>query len=222
MVRSWFLFFLVWLSTPLLADVAGVIRVKDGDTIEMSGITIRLHGIDAPESNQMCGGQGAPVWPCGAWVSGEVRARFNGQHARCEEIDMDRYGRVVARCMVLGQDMGRVLVQEGYAFAFRKYSMDYDLDEKSAAVNDRGLHATGVQSPAAFRASVRSTRAFNTLATAPPGCEIKGNISADGKRIYHVPGQRYYADTMIRPEQGERWFCTEIQAREAGWRRAKR
>lgn len=206
----------------MLSDVSGVIRVKDGDTIEVSGVTVRLHGIDAPESNQMCGGEGAPVWPCGAWVTGEVRARFNGQHVQCEEIDRDRYGRVVARCMVTGQDMGRVLVQEGYAFAFRRYSMDYDLDEKSAAVNDRGLHATGVQSPAAFRASARTTRAANNLSTAPPGCEIKGNVSADGKRIYHVPGQRYYAETMIRPEQGERWFCTEIQAREAGWRRAKR
>jgi len=52
-------------------------------------------------------------------------------------------------------------------------------------------------------------------------CIIKGNISiGSGERIYHVPGQHYYADTIIRPEYGERWFCSEREARAAGWRRA--
>lgn len=52
-------------------------------------------------------------------------------------------------------------------------------------------------------------------------CKIKGNVSiASGERIYHVPGQRDYAGTVIRPEYGERWFCSEAEARQAGWRRA--
>lgn len=55
------------------------------------------------------------------------------------------------------------------------------------------------------------------------GCTIKGNISIDsGEHIYHVPGQRYYSQTIIRPEYGERWFCSEDEARAAGWRRARR
>jgi hypothetical protein len=57
----------------------------------------------------------------------------------------------------------------------------------------------------------------------PAGCAIKGNISRDGgERIYHVPGQRYYGHTRISPEHGERWFCSEAEARAAGWRRAER
>lgn len=53
-------------------------------------------------------------------------------------------------------------------------------------------------------------------------CPIKGNISVNtGERIYHVPGQRYYRQTTISPSKGERWFCTEDEAREAGWRRSK-
>ena len=52
-------------------------------------------------------------------------------------------------------------------------------------------------------------------------CNIKGNISINsGARIYHVPGQHYYDDTVIRLEYGERWFCSEADARAAGWRRA--
>ena len=53
-------------------------------------------------------------------------------------------------------------------------------------------------------------------------CDIKGNISINsGERIYHVPGQEFYNDTVIRTEYGERWFCTEAEARAAGWRKAK-
>jgi hypothetical protein len=53
-------------------------------------------------------------------------------------------------------------------------------------------------------------------------CAIKGNISGKGARIYHVPGQRDYERTGIREEKGERWFCSEAEARAAGWRPARR
>lgn len=52
-------------------------------------------------------------------------------------------------------------------------------------------------------------------------CDIKGNISiGSGERIYHLPGQRYYDETIIRLEYGERWFCSEADAIAAGWRRS--
>src|SRR5690606_2590093 len=55
------------------------------------------------------------------------------------------------------------------------------------------------------------------------GCDIKGNVSIDtGERIYHVPGQYYYPQTKIRAEYGERYFCSEAEARNAGWRRSMR
>lgn len=52
-------------------------------------------------------------------------------------------------------------------------------------------------------------------------CVIKGNISNRGEKIYHVPGQRSYKATKIDLKRGERWFCTEKDARKAGWRKAK-
>lgn len=59
--------------------------------------------------------------------------------------------------------------------------------------------------------------------TPPPGCDIKGNISLrTGERIYHSPGQQYYEKTVIDPAYGERWFCTEDEARDNGWRKSKR
>jgi hypothetical protein len=53
------------------------------------------------------------------------------------------------------------------------------------------------------------------------GCNIKGNVSTKGERIYHVPGQKYYNDTVIQASHGERWFCSEAEARAAGWRKSK-
>lgn len=54
------------------------------------------------------------------------------------------------------------------------------------------------------------------------GCSIKGNISMNtGERIYHVPGQEHYTETMISLGKGERWFCSEAEAKAAGWRRAR-
>ncbi len=50
---------------------------------------------------------------------------------------------------------------------------------------------------------------------------IKGNISVNtGERICHVPGARYCGATVIDERYGERWFCTEAEARAAGWRRS--
>jgi hypothetical protein len=56
---------------------------------------------------------------------------------------------------------------------------------------------------------------------AAPDCLIKGNISSTGERIYHPPGCRFYAVTVIEPKRGERWFCSEAEAQAAGWRRTK-
>ncbi len=49
---------------PTLADITGPARIIDGDTIDIAGERIRLHGIDAPESGQTCVADGV-TWPCG-------------------------------------------------------------------------------------------------------------------------------------------------------------
>lgn len=49
-------------------------------------------------------------------------------------------------------------------------------------------------------------------------CLIKGNVNSDGEKIYHTPDSRYYEATEVRPEEGDRWFCTVQEAEAAGFR----
>jgi hypothetical protein len=69
-----------------------------------------------------------------------------------------------------------------------------------------------------------STGAGGHVPAIPPvpggACRIKGNISESGK-IYHVPGSEWYERTQISPAKGERWFCTEVEAKAAGWRASR-
>lgn len=48
-------------------------------------------------------------------------------------------------------------------------------------------------------------------------CNIKGVMAS---HIYHVQGQLTYKRTQVLAERGDRWFCTEQQALDAGFRKA--
>jgi hypothetical protein len=72
-----------------------------------------------------------------------------------------------------------------------------------------------------FLAAAMTLIAITSTAAQQGECNIKGNVSTRGERIYHVPGQKYYNDTEISRSHGERWFCSEQEARAAGWRRSK-
>ena len=53
-------------------------------------------------------------------------------------------------------------------------------------------------------------------------CYIKGNISSKGQKIYHIPGNLNYEKTKINKNKGERWFCSEEEAKMNGWRKSKK
>src|SRR5690606_36663822 len=55
-----------------------------------------------------------------------------------------------------------------------------------------------------------------------PACAIKGNVNSSGEKIYHSPGGQFYDRTDIKPEEGDRWFCTSEEARQAGFRASQR
>ena len=204
------------------AALAGTATVIDGDTLDLHGQRIRLHGIDAPESGQSCQDADGAAYRCGQRAALALADRIGRRPVTCAPRDTDRYGRAIAVCMADGEDLNAWMVAQGHALAYRRYSSDY-VDEEALARRDRrGLWAGAFVAPWDWRRGVRGPGDTGMADTAPsPDCPIKGNISRSGARIYHMPGQEHYARTRISAGKGERWFCSEAEARAAGWRRAR-
>jgi len=205
-------------------SVSGVPRVIDGDSLEIGDVSIRLFGIDAPEGRQTCA-RADQAWRCGDAAASELRRLIGGQSIVCERRDTDSYGRMVARCTAGNTDLAAALTLEGYALAYRQYSDDYVDAEASAKAAARGIWASEFIAPWDWRRNPRTGPAVGStqstqIRESPRAdtCLIKGNINREGVRIYHVPGSRSYEQTRIDTSRGERWFCSEQEARDAGWR----
>ncbi len=210
---------MVWaLASPAHPQPSGQASVTDGDTLEIAGERVRLHGIDAPEREQPCHADGRP-WQCGQAATQALQRRIGGQAVTCTPRDRDRYGRVVAVCETAGGSLNAWLVAQGWALAYRRYSTAY-VDEERAA--KRGVWRGQLVPPWEWRRGKRLAAPARASVKANGGCRIKGNIGRNGKRIYHMPGDRYYERTVINSATGERWFCSEDEAQAAGWRRTKR
>lgn len=208
---------LAYLLLAASATITGTAHVADGDTLRVGATRVRLSGVDAPELSQRCGPDGRKV-ACGAMAADWLRRRVEGRPIICETVDTDRYGRSVAVCRVGREDVGAALVEAGWATAYRRYSLAYVGGEDRARAARRGIWALGFEPPADYRRERR-------LALVPPApdirCAIKGNISASGARIFHLPGSRAYPEVRIDDRKGERWFCSEREAVAAGWRPAR-
>jgi endonuclease YncB( thermonuclease family) len=201
----------------------GVGKAKDGDSLIVGPREVRLFGIDAPEWDQTCTRDGKP-WSCGEAAADQLSRLVTGKEVRCQPVTIDEHQRAVARCTVGSVDVNRQMVATGYATAYRHYSMDYVSAEESAKASNRGLWAGTFQRPSDYRhageaqterPARRSRRSIATPVAAPSGCTIKGNQGSNGW-IYHVPGMPSYERT-----KAEQMFCSEAEARAAGYRRAK-
>jgi endonuclease YncB( thermonuclease family) len=133
--------------------LTGPAWVVDGDTIIVAGERVRLHGIDAPELDQTfwCGSQ---QLACGAMAWAALEALTAGVKLRCEIIERDCHGRLIAKCFSPnGIDVGRRLVSAGWALAYRQYSMDYVDAEDEARKARRGLWRGRFTKPWVWRAT---------------------------------------------------------------------
>ncbi len=118
------------------AVVGKVIAVKDGDTIvvlnDRKEITVRLEGIDCPESGQAFGNKAKQA----------TSELCFGKMVRLSITGEDRYGRTLAGVTLPdGRVLNQELVSSGYAWWFQKYSDNPTLRklEAEAKENTRGL-----------------------------------------------------------------------------------
>lgn len=132
----------------------GRVSIIDGDSIEMHGRNLRLHGVDAPESAQNCERDGL-AWRCGQQAAFAL-ADFIGEGVvSCDQLDTDFYKRPVVRCFLGQRDINAWLVSEGWAVAFRRYSLDYIAQEDAARLAKRGIWAGNFEYPEDYRRSRR-------------------------------------------------------------------
>ena len=198
---------------PAPVGVSGSAKVIDGDTIEIQNTRIRLEGIDAPEATQTCGRRWIGTWPCGQAAATEIGRLVDGQQVDCASRGTDKYGRMLGICVAGGRDINAEMVSRGLAWAFVKYSTTYEGAEADARARKVGIWQGEAQPPWEFR----QARWATAEGTAPAGCAIKGNVTANG-RIYHMPWSPWYDQIRIEPDKDERWFCSEADAVTAGWR----
>ena len=128
-------------AMPARAEMVleGPARVIDGDTIEIKGQRIRLHGIDAPESRQQCLDQAGYSYACGKAATESLRAFLLHTPVKCLSDSYDRYKRLIAIREVQGTNINAWMVKSGWALAYRKYSKDYIADEDEARTSVRGI-----------------------------------------------------------------------------------
>jgi endonuclease YncB( thermonuclease family) len=126
----------------LADDVIGQASVIDGDTLEIHRTRIRLWGIDAPESSQLCRGDDSLQYRCGSKAANDLDAFIAGRPVNCLPLSLDRYGRTVATCSVGGADLGDWLVRNSLALDWPQYSKrKYDHAQREAEQAGRGIWA---------------------------------------------------------------------------------
>lgn len=131
---------------------ASHVTVVDGDTIKLGDVKIRFSGIDAPEINQICVASEGKV-ACGKISRDILITKVTNNKISCTDEGKDFYGRVLGECFVNGESLSRYLVREGFAFAYRKYSDKFILDEEYAKSNRLGMWSMKFQYPWDYRKS---------------------------------------------------------------------
>ena len=205
--------------------IEGTATAIDGDTLDMTGQRIRLLHIDAPELRQTC--QRASEWTCGAEAKAALSGLVANEPVVCTATGLDAYRRYLATCRTRHGDLAQALLRQGMATVDDNAPYEYAAAASEALAAKRGIWGSTFEEPADWRAAnapkpkprsklARQQRQAEQRYTDRWGCAIKGNRSQRGEWIYHMPGQRYYAQT--RPEE---LFCSESEARAAGYRRSK-
>ena len=221
--------------------------VKDGGTIQLADTTYRLDGIDAPELDQICVDDHADPWACGVEARDRLAKLTGKRDVRCRDLgpDTPTGKRRIGICTVDGENtsLNQMLVVQGFALNFEPGAKDstkgrFKADEATAKAAAAGLWKGCFIAPQEFRhwqktapllgASCRSDKdrqlreiLFPDETAMPPGCPIKAKLAVRARvtgnvGIYHLQGCRSYAG-LTRPN---RWFCSEDDARAAGFRRA--
>ena len=217
--------------------------VRDGGTIDIGEVTYRLAGIEAPAFDQVCIDDHADSWACGVDARDQLAKLVGGRDVRCDDFGPDSTYKKwrVGTCTVEGEttSLSQLLVRQGFALSQESSAQGrFREDEADAKDKRRGLWKGCFVAPADFRGwqkdapllggacrgdkdrEIREVL-FPYEPTMPSGCSVKGKYALRARvtgniGIYHVQACRSYP-ALTRPD---RWFCSEDDAKAAGFRKA--
>lgn len=189
-----------------------------GDTLRISGRIVRLAGIEAPESEQSCTREGGARWQCGEAAQRALERITRRDTLSCTVTEARTDGPSLATCRTsAGTDIAGELVRGGHAFADEGFFAAYSAQQEEARTGRKGIWSGAAQRPDEYRAA----RWDEASKAAPAGCPIKGQVSGR-TRTYLLPWAPGYDRVKVRDTRGGRWFCSEDEARAAGWQPAQR
>ena len=205
----------IFSQLPKQSTLIGVARIINADMIKIGKIDVRLFGVDAPEPTQRCKrrARGRSNWGCGRAAVRKLSQLVDGNKVRCVRKNTDNLGRLIAQCFMDKWDIGAYMVRKGLAWVSPGDPANYEQFQRSAKLAGHGIWRAESDTPWDYR----EARWQLAKTRAPEGCPVKGNISGAG-RVYYLPWSNKYDRVRIQPNKGERWFCNEREAIQAGWR----
>ena len=139
--------------------ISGIAKVIDGDTLKIKKNKIRLFGIDAPESKQLCQKTWLSIsflsfnknYPCGRISAKKLKEKIDSKYVTCKSFNKDKYKRFIAECYRDKTNINRWMVLNGYAVAYKKYSKKFVAQENLAKKDKLGLWAGSFELPWEWR-----------------------------------------------------------------------
>lgn len=181
-----------------------VLEVIDGDTILLDGkVKLRLRHLDAPEVEN-CKGQVAKDF---------LESFIKGKKVIIQEKILDQRGRPLALVYLGNILINQKILEAGLArYHHDKTTKEDLLKNLSLEVKEEKI---GIYSPECYQKDKNLEN---------PDCIIKGNMDVNDSSIkrYYFPGCAQYDFAIVEKDKGEQWFCTEAEAREAGYVKSKR
>ncbi len=199
-------------QVTISSEISGQAAAVTGDVMRVDGTTVRIDGIEAPSALQPCYRANGRKWNCAASARSGLSKIIRGRVVTCTRSGQDDAGRTLAQCAVDGSDIATLMVRNGYVFAVSSYFSSLGSEETAARNAKAGIWQGEVVRPQAWRDQTWEA----AKRQAPDGCPIKGVLRASSK-IYALPWSDAYAGAKVRPERGERWFCSEDEAKAAGF-----
>jgi len=205
-------------KTPAQSDpsaIEGVASVQSGDTVRISGTTIRLDGIEAPDRSQTCVRANQKRWDCAAAARDALARMVRSRRLSCTLTGEADTAVNSGTCRSINGDIASELVLNGHVFAKGGFFSAYRSQESQAQAAKAGLWSGEAQRPSEWRAA----RWEEAKVKSPAGCPIKGQVLRKSGKIYMLPWSPDYARARIDTTQGERWFCSESEAQSAGFKK---